>query len=254
MLWCSSYAWSKGLATMLIILLSATSLDGNFLSACSDIYICYLQGQFVGEAMSVIAANTDVPVSVKCRIGVDDHDSYSELCKVLLWTFFFLFKLKVTYLSWKFAWNFLFFFYKFTRNNWTRAKVCAFMLSSKKSSPTFACLKGAFECHANNHAFSYVEPFSYCSVGLLAQNLLIIVAWVHLTVMWIDWHSVMWNLIMHHYCKYANKILPFIDFLLLDIFMFLCLSISDSHVIFMLCYIFYVFCFSIFFVLLICWC
>nr|TKR91000.1 nitrogen regulation family protein [Populus alba] len=30
--------------------------------------------------MSVIAANTDVPVSVKCRIGVDDHDSYNELC------------------------------------------------------------------------------------------------------------------------------------------------------------------------------
>ena len=33
--------------------------------------------------MSVIAANTDVPVSVKCRIGVDDHDSYNELCKDL---------------------------------------------------------------------------------------------------------------------------------------------------------------------------
>lgn len=31
--------------------------------------------------MSVIAANTNVPVSVKCRIGVDDHDSYNELCK-----------------------------------------------------------------------------------------------------------------------------------------------------------------------------
>ncbi|CAN0864700.1 tRNA-dihydrouridine(20/20a) synthase [Linum grandiflorum] len=30
--------------------------------------------------MSVIAANTDVPVSVKCRIGLDDHDSYNELC------------------------------------------------------------------------------------------------------------------------------------------------------------------------------
>lgn len=45
----------------------------------------------MGEAMSVIAANTDVPVSVKCRIGVDDHDSYNELCKV--------FKLMATYLS-----------------------------------------------------------------------------------------------------------------------------------------------------------
>ncbi|XWS33205.1 hypothetical protein CRYUN_Cryun22dG0060700 [Craigia yunnanensis] len=32
------------------------------------------------EAMSVIAANTNVLVSVKCRIGVDDHDSYNELC------------------------------------------------------------------------------------------------------------------------------------------------------------------------------
>lgn len=30
--------------------------------------------------MSVISANTDVPVTVKCRIGVDDHDSYNELC------------------------------------------------------------------------------------------------------------------------------------------------------------------------------
>lgn len=39
-----------------------------------------LDPKFVAEAMSVIAANTDVPVSVKCRIGVDDHDSYNELC------------------------------------------------------------------------------------------------------------------------------------------------------------------------------
>ncbi|XP_023521321.1 uncharacterized protein LOC111789688 isoform X1 [Cucurbita pepo subsp. pepo] len=39
-----------------------------------------LDPKFVGEAMSVIAANTDAPVSVKCRIGVDDHDSYNELC------------------------------------------------------------------------------------------------------------------------------------------------------------------------------
>ncbi|VAH31204.1 unnamed protein product [Triticum turgidum subsp. durum] len=35
---------------------------------------------FVGDAMSAIAANCDVPVSVKCRIGVDDRDSYEELC------------------------------------------------------------------------------------------------------------------------------------------------------------------------------
>ncbi|KAI5678533.1 hypothetical protein M9H77_09483 [Catharanthus roseus] len=39
-----------------------------------------LDPKFVAEAMSVIAANTNVPVTVKCRIGVDDHDSYNELC------------------------------------------------------------------------------------------------------------------------------------------------------------------------------
>lgn len=39
-----------------------------------------LDPKFVAEAMSVIAAKTDAPVSVKCRIGVDDHDSYNELC------------------------------------------------------------------------------------------------------------------------------------------------------------------------------
>ncbi|GAU12631.1 hypothetical protein TSUD_121220 [Trifolium subterraneum] len=39
-----------------------------------------LEPKFVAEAVSVIAANTKVPVSVKCRIGVDDHDSYNELC------------------------------------------------------------------------------------------------------------------------------------------------------------------------------
>ncbi|KAL5175110.1 tRNA-dihydrouridine(20/20a) synthase [Glycine soja] len=41
-----------------------------------------LNPKFVAEAMSAIAASTNVPVSVKCRIGVDDHDSYNELCKV----------------------------------------------------------------------------------------------------------------------------------------------------------------------------
>lgn len=39
--------------------------------------------EFVGDAMSAIASNCDVPVSVKCRIGVDDRDSYDELCKGL---------------------------------------------------------------------------------------------------------------------------------------------------------------------------
>ncbi|KAK6933818.1 DUS-like, FMN-binding domain [Dillenia turbinata] len=42
--------------------------------------ICSMTLKFVGEAMSVIAANTNVPVTVKCRIGVDNHDSYNELC------------------------------------------------------------------------------------------------------------------------------------------------------------------------------
>jgi len=40
--------------------------------------------------MSVIAANCDVPVSVKCRIGVDDRDSYEELCESSLDMFDFL--------------------------------------------------------------------------------------------------------------------------------------------------------------------
>lgn len=40
-----------------------------------------LDPEFVGDAMSAIAANCDVPVSVKCRIGVDDCDSYEELCE-----------------------------------------------------------------------------------------------------------------------------------------------------------------------------
>lgn len=39
-----------------------------------------LNPKLVGEAVSAIAANSDVPVSVKCRIGVDDRDSYNELC------------------------------------------------------------------------------------------------------------------------------------------------------------------------------
>ncbi|KAL7120533.1 hypothetical protein ACP275_02G128200 [Erythranthe tilingii] len=39
-----------------------------------------LDPKFVADAMSVISANTDVPVTVKCRIGVDNHDSYNELC------------------------------------------------------------------------------------------------------------------------------------------------------------------------------
>lgn len=53
-----------------------------FFSYVSNLGLSCWQGKFVAEAMSVIAANTDAPVSVKCRIGVDDHDSYNELCKV----------------------------------------------------------------------------------------------------------------------------------------------------------------------------
>lgn len=44
-------------------------------------WFCKLQVKFVADAMSAIASNCDVPVSVKCRIGVDDKDSYNELCK-----------------------------------------------------------------------------------------------------------------------------------------------------------------------------
>lgn len=40
--------------------------------------------------MSAIATNCDVPVSVKCRIGVDDRDSYEELCESSSDTFNFL--------------------------------------------------------------------------------------------------------------------------------------------------------------------
>ncbi|XP_047324250.1 tRNA-dihydrouridine(20/20a) synthase-like [Impatiens glandulifera] len=39
-----------------------------------------LDPKFVAEAVSVIASKSDAPVSVKCRIGVDDRDSYNELC------------------------------------------------------------------------------------------------------------------------------------------------------------------------------
>lgn len=47
--------------------------------------------KFVGEAMSAIASNTNSTVTVKCRIGVDDHDSYDELCKYL---YLFLFQIE----------------------------------------------------------------------------------------------------------------------------------------------------------------
>lgn len=73
------------------------------LNMCINVDIYCVQGKFVAEAMSVIAANTNVPVSVKCRIGVDDHDSYNELCTVLLWTFY-LFKLKTGKL-WFYEWD-----------------------------------------------------------------------------------------------------------------------------------------------------
>ncbi|KAL3832953.1 hypothetical protein ACJIZ3_007689 [Penstemon smallii] len=39
-----------------------------------------LDPKFVANAMCVISSNTNVPVTVKCRIGVDDRDSYNELC------------------------------------------------------------------------------------------------------------------------------------------------------------------------------
>ncbi|KAL2608707.1 hypothetical protein R1flu_027280 [Riccia fluitans] len=39
-----------------------------------------LKPELVGQAMAVIADNCSVPVTVKCRIGVDNYDSYEELC------------------------------------------------------------------------------------------------------------------------------------------------------------------------------
>lgn len=66
---------------------------------CSDLDIWVLQGKFVAEAMSVIAAKTDVPVSVKCRIGVDDHDSYNELCNALFLNALVLLKYQIRILS-----------------------------------------------------------------------------------------------------------------------------------------------------------
>eukprot|EP00250_Pteridium_aquilinum_P014040 c21740_g1_i1 orf=72-1394(+) len=39
-----------------------------------------LDPKLVGHAMAAIAENCSVPVSVKCRIGVDDAESYDELC------------------------------------------------------------------------------------------------------------------------------------------------------------------------------
>lgn len=66
------------------------SCSSFFFLTCSYIDIWFFQGKFVAKAMSVIAANTDAPISVKCRIGVDDYDSYNELCKVLSYMFFLL--------------------------------------------------------------------------------------------------------------------------------------------------------------------
>lgn len=84
MFWCPSYARSKGLVTVPIKFISPGLDDvlfSFFIFIMFSYILWYLQGKFVSEAMSVIAANTDVPVSVKCRIGVDHHDSYNELCK-----------------------------------------------------------------------------------------------------------------------------------------------------------------------------
>eukprot|EP00850_Spirogloea_muscicola_P010402 SM000061S19229 [mRNA] locus=s61:277211:281484:- [translate_table: standard] len=40
-----------------------------------------LQPEVVAEAVSSIASSCRAPVTVKCRIGVDDHDSYEDLCQ-----------------------------------------------------------------------------------------------------------------------------------------------------------------------------
>lgn len=73
-----------------LILYDSMQLDWMYkfsLSTCIDIEIYCIQEKFVAEAMSAIASSTNVPVTVKCRIGVDDHDSYDELCKDLYYTF-----------------------------------------------------------------------------------------------------------------------------------------------------------------------
>ena len=63
-----------------ICLLDASNILFIYILALT--YSQLLQGKFVAEAMCIIAANTNVPVSAKCRIGLDEHDSYCELCKV----------------------------------------------------------------------------------------------------------------------------------------------------------------------------
>ncbi|KAL9262081.1 hypothetical protein AKJ16_DCAP18335 [Drosera capensis] len=83
----SKHAW---LYTEMIATETIVYQEGNldrFLGFSPEQYPIVLQidgREFVGEAMSVIAANTGVPVTVKCRIGVDDRDSYNELCCILL--------------------------------------------------------------------------------------------------------------------------------------------------------------------------
>ncbi|XP_015057513.1 uncharacterized protein LOC107003728 [Solanum pennellii] len=42
-------------------------------------YAQLLQGKLYAASMCLIAANTSPPVNVKCRIGLDDHDSYNKL-------------------------------------------------------------------------------------------------------------------------------------------------------------------------------
>ena len=54
-----------------ICLLDASNI--LFIYILALIYSQLLQGKFVAEAMCIIAANTNVPVSVKCRIGINEH-------------------------------------------------------------------------------------------------------------------------------------------------------------------------------------
>ncbi|WMV10808.1 hypothetical protein MTR67_004193 [Solanum verrucosum] len=53
---------------------------------CFGVLSCLIR-KLYAASMCIIAANTNLPVSVKCRIGLDDHDSYNELCKLFKLSF-----------------------------------------------------------------------------------------------------------------------------------------------------------------------
>ncbi|GAB2232310.1 hypothetical protein Droror1_Dr00011342 [Drosera rotundifolia] len=95
----SKHAW---LYTEMIAVETIVYQEGNLLRMSwpqgSRTYGCFgvrlmLDPKFVGEAMLVIAANTGVRVTVKCRIGVGDRDSYNELCTSTIMAFYMTFQI-----------------------------------------------------------------------------------------------------------------------------------------------------------------